>query len=107
MIFRAGDTEHRNHGCVTCFVFVTINMCKMLVVCNILYVCVFACVHVYRDNYKSDIGQIATQKWGWPVKFYSCGQNKILIEKIICIIRTMAVLEVMITLYPTVVVKSG
>ena len=31
----------------------------------------------------------------------------ILIEKIICIIRTMAALEVMITLHPRVVVKSG
>ena len=31
----------------------------------------------------------------------------ILIEKVICIIRTMVTLEVMITLHPRVVVKSG
>ena len=35
------------------------------------------------------------------------GKIKILIKKIIRVIRTMATLEVMITLHPRVVVKSG
>ena len=72
-----------------------------------MYTCIYT-----RDNYNSlTSAKLPPKNEDGQLKSICVDKRtdkiNILIEKIVCIIRTMAALEVMITLHPRVIVKSG